>query len=96
MTSSLSNKRGNDSERQSHKLTAPDTMMPEQRSRRVFTWVSMPDGNSCKMCAAILRDERETSDNVWFYLKLTRALILTGALVEYGLTELTSGQQLQT
>ena len=33
--------------------TAPDTMMPEHRSRRVFTWVSMSEGNSCTMCAAI-------------------------------------------
>ena len=32
---------------------APDTTMPEQRSRRVFTWVSMPEENSCTMCAAI-------------------------------------------
>ena len=33
--------------------TAPDTEMPEQQSRRVFTWVSIPEGNSCTMCAAI-------------------------------------------
>ena len=40
-------------------------------------------------------NEKHQND-VWFYLKLTRALILTGALVEYGLTELTGGQQHQT
>ena len=33
--------------------TAPDTTMPEHRSRRVFTWVSMSEGNICTMCAAI-------------------------------------------
>ena len=33
--------------------TAPDTTMPEQRSRRVFTWVSMSEGNSCTMCLVL-------------------------------------------
>ena len=33
--------------------TAPDTTMPEQLSRKVFTWVSMANGNSCTMCAVI-------------------------------------------
>ena len=64
--------------------TAPDTTMPEHRSRRVFTWVSMSEGNSCTM---------KHQNDVWFYLKLTRALILICALVENSLTELTGGQQ---
>ena len=76
--------------------TAPDTAMPEQRSWKVFTWVSMSKGNSCKMCAVILRDEVETSERCLVLLKLTRALILTDALGECGLTELTSGLQHQT
>ena len=43
--------------------TAPDTTMPEHRSRRVFTWVSMSEGNSCTMCVLLfLHDERETSE----------------------------------
>ena len=37
-------------------------------------------------------NEKHQND-VRFYLKLTRALILTCALVEYSLTELTDGQQ---
>ena len=54
---------------------APDTTMPEQRSRKVFTWVSM--------CAVILRDELETSERCLVLMKLTHALILTKALGEY-------------
>ena len=42
--------------------TAPDMTMPGQRSQRVFTWVSMPEANSCTMCAAIPRNEQETSE----------------------------------
>ena len=40
-------------------------------------------------------NEKHQND-VWFYLKLYRALILACALVETGLTELTGGQQHQT
>ena len=33
--------------------TASNTTMPEQRSRKVFTWVSVSKGNSCTVCAVI-------------------------------------------
>ena len=42
-----------------------------------------------------LRDELETSELCLVLMKLTRAPILTEALGEYGLTELTSGLQHQ-
>ena len=42
-----------------------------------------------------LHNELETSEHCLVLLKLTHALILTNALGEYGLTELTSGLQHQ-
>ena len=39
-----------------------------------------------------MMNEKHQND-VWFYLKLARALILTCARVENSLTELTGGQQ---
>ena len=33
--------------------TASDTTMPDPRSRKVFTWVSISKGNSCTICAVI-------------------------------------------
>ena len=53
-SSSLLNESGNTYEdRVVRARTAPDTTMPEQRSRKVFTWVSMSKGNSCTMCAVM-------------------------------------------
>ena len=83
-SSSLLNKRENDYD----VLEKPE----------VFTWVSMSKGNSCTMCHSVLLslgDELETSERCLVLLTLTCALILTDALGEYGLTELTSGLQHQ-
>ena len=75
--------------------TTSDTMMPEQRSRKEFTWFSMSRGIAARYVLLSLRDELETSERCLVPMKLTRALILTEALEEYGLTELTSGLQFQ-
>ena len=70
--------------------TAPDATMPE-----------CSPGSACRRgiaarCVLLsLRDELETSEQCLVLMKLTRALILTEALGEYGLTELTSGLQHQ-
>ena len=75
--------------------TASDTTMPEPRSPKVFTLVSMSKGIAARYVLLSLHDELETSGRCLVLKKLTRALILTEALGEYCLTELTSGLQNQ-
>ena len=42
--------------------TAPDTTMPEQRSRKKFTWVSVTKGNSRTMSGSKEADPCSNSD----------------------------------
>ena len=75
--------------------TDPDTTMPKQRSRKKFIWISVMKENSPRCVLLSLRDELEASGRYLVLKKLTSALILTEALREYGLTELTIGLQHQ-
>ena len=71
------------------------------KSRRDRVVRARTAGSACRRgiaarCVLLsLRDELETSERCLVLMKLTRALILTEALGEYGLTELTSGLQHQ-
>ena len=75
--------------------TDPDTTMPKQQSRKKFTWDSVTKENSPRCVLLSLRDEQEASGRYLVLKQLTSALILTEALREYGLTELTIGLQNQ-
>ena len=60
-----------------------------------YNYLACRRGIAARCVLLCLRDELETSERCLVLMKLTRALILTEALGEYGLTELTSGLQHQ-
>ena len=75
--------------------TAPDTTMPEQRSRKNSPGSAWRRRIAARCVLLSLHDELEASGRCLVLKMLTSALNLTEALREYGLTELTIGLQNQ-